>query len=378
MGFSKKTYRDKFNKLKQLLSQGSAEDIYEISEVIFKNNNNPICFYICIKCIIEELRDKNIEDLLILCRDKRLRDFLRGTFVVFNKKWQEAAAAFRSSLKYGKSNNVYLLYHIILEDNNIDVKLKKSTIETGAKVNIDNLLKIQKMEIQKITYHWPEISSPEEIDIENKTQKVSTIETISTKEHPFPVSDIVAEIKKQMGNKQDDKSKIFPPGTKWDDIKMTIDADFDSVHISVKGKKSIKQKYLDMGFPKAKGKDNPGKLWDCLVNIILIDKHLLSTNLTKHDPKKDTSKAIDPDTQAPVRVNGYGDEAITEMPIPSQIQSILASDVSKVRKKLNKYFGIDDDPFYKKEKYGYHKPKFQAEISDPGDLLNIRNKHRVT
>jgi hypothetical protein len=62
----------------------------------------------------------------------------------------------------------------------------------------------------------------------------------------------------------------------------------------------------------------------------------------------------------------------------SRLLSTPRADVSHVRDTLIEFFGIDDDPFYKKRKYGYHKAKFQIEIFDPDDLLNIRDKKKVT
>jgi len=103
--------------------------------------------------------------------------------LTFIKKWSEAVSSYRSSLKYAPSKKTFPLYYISVNKDTVSVKLKRSTIRRAAQYNIDELLKIQQKEIRKITYHWLQISSLQQIDVEYETQDGSEIEIPQFESH---------------------------------------------------------------------------------------------------------------------------------------------------------------------------------------------------
>lgn len=212
MAFSNNTYGEMLNMLRAALANGPSNAAYEIAELIFRYKGNPVFYYVCIQCIMELRLKPEIDKLLQACKIDSLREFLRGTYLSFDRRWVDATNAFANSIRADSTDRYFPIYLISREKDIVSFKMEKHTIAKAARSNMRIIHSVQYRNIEKFSIEWPDIS-PQNIDIYSYQYEDTCADDDPTKSHK-PISEKIQRVQvdeTQVGTSRNDASGLPMP-----------------------------------------------------------------------------------------------------------------------------------------------------------------------
>lgn len=196
-----------YTKLYDSLDNHNYRLAHDLAVILYLSKPTAEFFYSYLYCLTKGIEDFDVEILLRICKDKHLREYLRGLYFAVLQEWSSSKEAFNRALSILNKRNQFHLYYISLEGENVildmkdaDLQMVVSDILTELKIimQFENPIIIMKQprptqDIFRLSYS---IRKPEEPGAENKYFIDRAFSSLSDPQFDLAIQEIAKKIKK--------------------------------------------------------------------------------------------------------------------------------------------------------------------------------------